>query len=103
MTCEIAANMLNKTFRESDIIARLGGDEFAILAIDAPDSPEIILNRLKDRISHHNAAPDKRYDLSMSIGAADYDTSILSPLDELISRADKLMYEQKKAKSNRRP
>lgn len=97
------ATILKHTFRESDIIARLGGDEFAILVIDAPDSPEIILNRLKDRISHHNVAPDKRYDLSISIGAADYDTSILSPLEELISRADNLMYEQKKAKSNRRP
>lgn len=35
LAIEAAADILRKTFRESDVIARLGGDEFAILAIDA--------------------------------------------------------------------
>jgi diguanylate cyclase (GGDEF)-like protein len=38
------ANILKKTFRESDIIARIGGDEFVILGMENPQiNTEFIL------------------------------------------------------------
>lgn len=94
-----AATILKQTFRESDIIARIGGDEFAVLAVDAAEAPEIIVKRLAGQIVLHNALPDRRYKISMSIGAAVYDPQAPCSLDDLISRADTLMYEQKKMKS----
>jgi GGDEF domain-containing protein len=46
-----------------------------------------------------NASPNHRYELSLSIGAAVYDPQLPCSLDDLISRADAMMYEQKKMKS----
>lgn len=94
-----ATTVLKKTFRESDILARMGGDEFAVLAVDAAENPEIVLGRLAEQIGLHNAVPDHLYEISMSIGMAVYDPQVPCSLDNLISRADTLMYEQKKMKS----
>ncbi len=96
-----AANILKQTFRESDILARLGGDEFTVLAADADNIPEIALARLHDRLRQHNALPDLRYEISMSIGTAVYDPSTPCTIDELMSRADAMMYAQKKEKAGR--
>jgi diguanylate cyclase (GGDEF)-like protein/PAS domain S-box-containing protein len=96
------ANILRQTFRESDIIARIGGDEFAVLAIDVTEmNPEILSSRLQQNIDSHTAKEDHPYKLSMSWGTAVYDPEVPVSLDELMSEADKLMYAEKKAKSNR--
>lgn len=90
--------ILKQAFRESDIIARIGGDEFAVLAIDAAETPETVMGRLADRTGDHNSLPDQPYKISMSIGTAIYDPESQCSLDELMSRADQLMYEQKRKK-----
>ena len=94
-----AATILKQTFRESDILARMGGDEFAVLAVDAAESPEIVLRRFAEQIGLYNAVPDRLYEISMSIGTTVYDPQVPCSLDDLISRADTRMYEQKKMKS----
>jgi diguanylate cyclase (GGDEF)-like protein len=94
------AVMLKETFRASDIIARTGGDEFAILTIDTTGiSPEIIMTRLQDKVDKHNNERDRRYKISISMGTAYYDPENPCSLDELMSRADKLMYDQKRSKN----
>ncbi|MEN6508098.1 MAG: PAS domain S-box protein [Smithella sp.] len=90
--------ILKNTFRDSDIVARLGGDEFAVLVFDSPELPEVILKRLHSRTHDENAASDLPYKISMSIGVADYDPSVPCSIHELMSRADQLMYNQKKGK-----
>ncbi len=94
-----AVAVFKQTFRESDIMARMGGDEFAVLAVDAAENREIVFRRLAERISLHNALPDRRYEISVSAGMAIYDPQSPCSLDDLISQADTLMYEQKKTKS----
>jgi diguanylate cyclase (GGDEF)-like protein len=93
------STILKQTFRESDILARMGGDEFAVLAVDAAESPEIVLRRLEEKIDLHNAVPGLLFEISMSIGTTVYDPQTPCSLDDLISRADTRMYEQKKTKS----
>jgi diguanylate cyclase (GGDEF)-like protein/PAS domain S-box-containing protein len=91
--------ILKDTFRASDIITRIGGDEFAILAIDTTGLyPEVIMTRLQNKIDMHNKKGGKRYKISISMGTAYYDPANPCSLDELMSRADKLMYEQKRRK-----
>lgn len=86
-------------FRESDIIARIGGDEFVVLVSrEAVENPDIIENRLQQHIDAHNANEDRDYIISMSIGVVYKDPGKPSSIDELISKADALMYEQKKHK-----
>jgi GGDEF domain-containing protein len=69
-----------------------------VLAVDAAENPVIIRTRLADQIARCNALPDRRYGLSLSIGASVFDPQEPCTLDELMSRADTLMYEQKKTK-----
>ena len=94
-----AAEVLRRTFRESDIIARVGGDEFAVLAIDMTDlDPELLPNRLQRTIDAFNTDESKPYRLSLSWGMTVYEPGTAQSLDQLMSAADALMYAQKKAK-----
>lgn len=94
------ANILKSSFRESDIIARLGGDEFAIMATENPGvTVEILTSRLKANLDSCNAKGEKPYKLSLSIGISHYDPAHPVTIEELLSRADKLMYKDKEQKS----
>ena len=94
-----AAKLLKQAFRESDIIARIGGDEFAVLTSDVIDAmQDVLINRLQQLIDTHNSQKDLIYMLSLSIGSAFYEPDKPCSLDELMSKADKLMYEDKQRK-----
>lgn len=93
------ADLLRDTFRESDIIARIGGDEFVVLAFEAPGtSTELFAARLKRALAGRNAPPERRYPLALSMGVACYDPAIPCAIDELVQRADQLMYADKRTK-----
>jgi diguanylate cyclase (GGDEF)-like protein len=95
------ANILKETFRDSDIIARLGGDEFVVMAIETTGNDiGIVLNRLEKAIENDNAKNKRAYELSFSIGTAYFDPWSPCTVDELLSQADKSMYEQKRSKQN---
>jgi diguanylate cyclase (GGDEF)-like protein/PAS domain S-box-containing protein len=94
-----AAIVLRETFRTSDIIARLGGDEYAALSVDITDAnSEIFTTRLQYLIDKLNTQENRRYKLSISVGCSYYDPENPCSIDELMIRADKLMYEQKQKK-----
>ena len=93
------ADLLKETFRESDIIARIGGDEFVVLALETVGlAQEHWAARLHENLMLRNQRPDRRYRLSLSMGIAYYDPDFPCPLDDLLDRADALMYEQKRTK-----
>jgi diguanylate cyclase (GGDEF)-like protein len=87
-------------FRESDIIARLGGDEFAVLMTENSGTGEesVVMHRLQECIAEHNARAARRAAISLSTGTIQYDPVDPCTLDELVSRADRLMYREKKSK-----
>jgi diguanylate cyclase (GGDEF)-like protein len=91
------AGLLRANFRKSDVIARVGGDEFAVLGRQAELKSS--LKRLDAAAAAVNGTGDKPYDIEYSVGEATtggvdkYET-----FDELVARADALMYEQKLAK-----
>ncbi|MFA6216598.1 MAG: GGDEF domain-containing response regulator [Candidatus Omnitrophota bacterium] len=94
------ANILKKTFRETDIVARIGGDEFIVLAIDAADdTAEIIRNRTEENIKEHNAAAGSMYQLSVSMGIVSFNSSS-GPvtLNQLMEQADQALYKHKRSK-----
>lgn len=93
-----AADVLNGSFRSSDIVARLSGDEFIILALESKDhSTAMMLKRLEEKIRRHNAK-DREVKLSMSIGQAHYQWRTPRALGELIKEADLSMYDVKRTK-----
>ena len=91
-----AADALEETFRDSDILARLGGDEFAVLASDA-SSPgrQAIVPRIEKSLEKANAE-EQRYKLSFSIGVARFDPQTPASLGELMAIADRDMYVHKR-------
>jgi diguanylate cyclase (GGDEF)-like protein len=95
------ADILKSTYRTSDIIARIGGDEFVVFPIGADeDQAAKTAKRLQENIENFNAKYNKRYKLRLSIGIATYDPNSVQSVDELLAKADSLMYEHKKSKKN---
>jgi diguanylate cyclase (GGDEF)-like protein len=93
-----AAQILRATFRDSDIVARIGGDEFVVLMIQTDEAAAArFLARLGAEIERRNAG-ERRCPLSLSVGLTRFDPEAPVPLDELIRRADELMYEEKRKK-----
>jgi diguanylate cyclase (GGDEF)-like protein len=92
------ANIFRKTFRESDIIARIGGDEFVVLSESTDENSEIVLTRLYENIRDYNAKGARRYTLSISVGTTQFDPKHPISIDELLFKADALMYAQKRRK-----
>jgi two-component system cell cycle response regulator len=93
------ANILKETFRDSDIISRIGGDEFVVMPIKTTgDNLEIVINRLQKAVAMDNTRSKREYKLSISIGTAYFDPLSPCTIDELLSQADRLMYEQKRSK-----
>ncbi len=95
------ANILKENFRNSDIIARIGGDEFVVLPIGTTgDNVQIIISRLRKAVEMDNATSKRDYELSISAGAVYFDPRSPCTIDELLYRADKSMYKQKRNKQN---
>jgi diguanylate cyclase (GGDEF)-like protein len=91
--------VLEETFRDSDVVARLGGDEFAVLAIEAAGHSEpTIKARLFERLKSISAE-QSRYEISLSIGVARFDPRNVTSIGELMVKADRAMYEQKRRRS----
>jgi diguanylate cyclase (GGDEF)-like protein len=95
------AGILKKTFRESDIIARIGGDEFVVLLESTVENDEILITRLYENIKDHNSKKFLRYKLSISVGVAQFDPENPISIDELLSKADALMYAEKRKRSRK--
>ena len=91
------AKLLNKSFRETDIIARWGGDEFVVLGLGASDNAiGLIKKRLETNLNNYNLSTINNFKLYMSIGEVIANYDFQGSLDELILVADKKMYQQKK-------
>ena len=92
-------NILKITFRESDIIARIGGDEFAAITVETHEAGiEKLTMRLQENIKEYNSGDSIDFKLSISLGVTRLTPENPCSIDELLSQADKLMYEQKMQK-----
>lgn len=95
------ANILRTTFRQNDLIARIGGDEFVILGICGEENhKEKIVERLVKKLEKFNEENERPYKISLSIGSIVYDPKENLTLEEILEKADKLMYEDKKRKKS---
>jgi diguanylate cyclase (GGDEF)-like protein len=88
------ATRLRAGARQSDTVARLGGDEFALL-LPETDGPtaQTLLTRLRATLLA--AMEQNGWKVGFSMGAA---TWVVAPatVDQLMARADELMYEAKR-------
>jgi diguanylate cyclase (GGDEF)-like protein len=95
-----AGRVLMHVFRESDVVGRVGGDEFAVLALlDEHDGATAVNSRLLAEIEKFNAQAVPSMRVSMSIGIEEIHPTADTPLDVLLSRADRAMYEKKRRRA----
>jgi len=95
-----AGGVLEKTFRESDVVARFGGDEFAVLAIEASrHNQETIAARLRENLRQMNDE-DSGPAISLSWGVARFDPQSKTSIGQLMAQADQAMYDDKRCQSS---
>lgn len=92
------AELLKTNFRETDVIARVGGDEFAVAGHFSSTAMEECTHRLGEHAAAMQVGGNESLSLGLSVGhvtnsATDYET-----LQELVEKADALMYDQKRRK-----
>lgn len=97
------AHILKTTYRESDIVARIGGDEFVVIPVGTSgDDVAKILGRLDASIAKYYAKTSRGSMVSVSVGITSFDPERPCTVEELLARADRLMYEQKRRKQQLR-
>jgi diguanylate cyclase (GGDEF)-like protein len=93
------AALLRKTFRPTDLVARLGGDEFAIWLngadhMTAAERAEYLRDAVPRELAEITGPDLPR--VGVSIGIACREAADGEPLDSLMRRADRAMYEVKR-------
>ncbi|MFW6364319.1 MAG: diguanylate cyclase [Spirochaeta sp.] len=97
-----AAEIMHKTFRGLDVVARLGGDEFSALAVDLhPSFLEKLHSRLDEQTQSYNSTSNEPFLLSFSMGAASFTGDTTVALEQLLTKADSILYEEKRSKQDR--
>ncbi|MDX1874600.1 sensor domain-containing diguanylate cyclase [Mycolicibacterium sp. 120266] len=89
------AEVLRTTLGESDILGRIGGDEFCALIMEPGTDPAWLKDRLSEAFRIFNESATRPYAMSASVGLASTETGGYS-LDALLTRADELMYVEKR-------
>jgi len=90
------AELMRKSFRDSDVFARIGGDEFVVLLTNTEQEHAAeIVARFRGQIDAYNAEAKRGYDLCFSDGIVSMLPDQDSLVDDLLCEADVLMYEKK--------
>ncbi|MCP4344961.1 MAG: diguanylate cyclase [Desulfobacterales bacterium] len=98
--CHVSS-VLKSRIRETDIVARLGGEEFCILAVNMGEkNADKIFEELRRKVeeSSVDTGSGQNIKITVSIGVA---TKLAGSLDDMVSNADKLMYEAKNSGRNK--
>jgi len=97
------ASLLQETFRKTDAIGRIGGDEFVVAGAGDPMEIAMIVKRLEDAAAKRSAMPLRQYPFSFSLGYVTSDGRSAETIDELVQKADAMMYEAKRDKKHAHP
>ncbi|MBI4464384.1 MAG: diguanylate cyclase [Acidobacteria bacterium] len=94
---KVVARILQESVRDTDCIARLGGDEFAVLLPQTHlEGAKTLLEKLRSRL--RGAMHEQGWPVTFSIGAITF--SRPAAAEEMIQRADALMYSVKQKKKD---
>ncbi|MDF1614248.1 diguanylate cyclase [Desulfurivibrio dismutans] len=94
-----ASELLQASLRKVDILARIGGDEFvALLPNTTEKTGRAIVDRIQAAVKVHNQE-NPALPVSISCGVAGTDASA-GDLEELLKKADMLMYQSKAAQGS---
>lgn len=91
------AYLIKNSFGKDDIVARMSGDEFVAIAVNKTSEEEAnkIIQLIKSNFYKYNSNSKKPYKLSISIGYSLYRPNVITTFDELVHRADTMLYDNK--------
>lgn len=96
------AEVMQASFRATDLFARLGGDEFVVLLTGASkDDAEVVLHKFGTLLAEYNARANRGYDLQFSAGVVEFNPAAPQGVDQLLAAGDAQMYALKAAKKRR--
>ncbi len=88
---------LRETLRGADVAARYGGEEFSILLPQTSSAEaEVIAERIRERVANE-CVPNRKITISIGIASC---SSALNSSEDLITAADKALYEAKRKGRN---
>ena len=96
------AAVLDANFRNSDVKGRFGGDEFVVAGQFSVVGIDLAAQRLRSAATDRNEKAERPFPLSFSIGHVTTEYYSTETLKELVTRADNLMYEDKRRKKKAR-
>jgi diguanylate cyclase (GGDEF)-like protein len=83
------AELIDHTFRQSDVLARIGPGRFcALLPEDQEHAGETAGGRLQAAVRAWNLEPDVPYKLDLVVSSARFDPASPASLEQLMSRAE---------------
>lgn len=89
--------ILKSYVRKTDIVMRIGGDEFIIVFCNADiNDAGKLWDRIARKIDKLNRKNNYKYNIRLSHGFCEYNSKNPLPIKELIHKADKCMYMDKK-------
>lgn len=84
------------SFRNSDVFARIGGDEFVVLLTNCSmERTGEIIAKFRRSIATYNEEAGLEYEISFSEGIVSVEPDSVPSIEELLNRADVLMYKNK--------
>lgn len=94
------ADILKRTFRQSDLIGRVGGDEFIVLITDHENKNPLqkVMARFEKKIAQANSQKNRKFKILLSSGTVHYDHRDGCSIDDMMIKADSLMYQKKREK-----
>jgi diguanylate cyclase (GGDEF)-like protein/PAS domain S-box-containing protein len=92
---EVAA-VLQRAVRKADTVIRYGGDEFLIILSRVDSMTEMVEARIRKMLGKEVFPGFK---VTVSMGHSQWEPDLGSSIDEAISRADRMMYEEKRSRT----
>ncbi|KJY81779.1 diguanylate cyclase [Vibrio galatheae] len=91
-TLQQFTQLLQRSFRESDLIARMGGDEFVVLMSGTTEVvANVAIERFAKSIRTFNSDVSNPYKIEFSVGVASSKVDHNTTLESLVHEADKRM------------
>ena len=103
VSLRIIANGLSYVCLNNEICARVGGDEFVVIGYGdyTEKSALAMIDQFERYLKRYNDANDNKYTVDASTGFVICDINDDTELEDVLKKADKLMYENKFSKPNR--
>ncbi len=94
-----ASEILCSSLRKSDVVGRVGGDEFVAFVMDIDEKRiKTVCRRIQELAASFNNVSAKPYNIGISTGLYLFNTADGESIDQLMSGADKDLYNNKKNK-----